>query len=101
MKERKCLEFYYDSKIYNREEIEQNIEETKKEFPKQDIEVAVNLNQWGVYEITFYFNDKKKKKEELPEMLYIFEKPSKIKKVIYQEPKKYGQYKSTRTYRPY
>lgn len=100
-KNRKCLEYYLDSRIYNIEEIRKNIEETKKEFPKKEIEVDIKLNNWGVYIITFYFEDKKKK--EKPEISYIFEKAPQKKqnnKKKYYESKKYGQYKETKTYRP-
>ena len=33
----KCLEYYLDSKVYNYEDVEKNIEETKKDFPKKEI----------------------------------------------------------------
>ena len=35
----KCLEYYLDSKVYNYEDVEKNIEETKKDFPKKKFSV--------------------------------------------------------------
>lgn len=58
MNKSKCLEYYLDSRTYNQEELQKNIEETKKEFPKQKIAVDVEMNQFGMYVITFYFENK-------------------------------------------
>lgn len=55
----KCLEYYLDSRIYNYEQVQKNIDETKKEFPKQDITVEVKMNQFGMYIITLYLKNKK------------------------------------------
>ena len=54
----KCLEYYLDSRIYNYEQVQKNIDETKKEFPKQDITVEVKMNQFGMYIITLYLKNK-------------------------------------------
>lgn len=81
----KYLEYYMDSKIYSKDEVQKSIDETKKEFPKKEIDVQVHLNRFGVYVVTFAFfkQDKIQKR---------FEKYSN---------KKYGQYKATGVYRPY
>lgn len=104
IKNKKCLEYYFDSRIYDKEEIKKNIEATKKEFPKKEFEVDIQLNEWGVYIITFYFEDKKRKRNKA-ENLYIVENNSKKqkqdRKQKYYGAKKYGQYKSTGIYRPY
>ena len=55
----KCLECYLDSKVYNYEDIEKNIEETKKDFPKKKFSVNVTTNSFGMYVITFNFENKK------------------------------------------
>lgn len=71
----RCLEYYLDSKIYNQEEVQKNIDETKKEFPNKEITVDISMNKFGMYVITFYFENKntifnrikiylKKKKQE-------------------------------------
>lgn len=54
----KCLEYYFDSRRYNQEEIQKNIDETKKEFPNKEITVEVSINSFGMYVITFYFENK-------------------------------------------
>lgn len=54
----KYLEYYMDSKKYSEEEVEKSINETKKEFPNKKIDVEVYLNNFGVYVITFKFNNK-------------------------------------------
>ena len=58
MEKTKCIEYYLDSKIYSNEDVQKNIEETKKEFPKKDIKVDVKLNQFGMYVITYNFENK-------------------------------------------
>mgnify|MGYP001195578496 FL=1 len=55
----KCLEYYLDSKVYNYEDVEKNIEETKKDFPKKKFSVNVTTNSFGMYVITFNFENKK------------------------------------------
>ena len=47
-----------DSKIYGKDEVQKSIEDTKKEFPNKEIEVQVNLNEFGVYIIKFTFKNK-------------------------------------------
>ena len=58
MKENKSLQYYLDSRIYSQEEVKQSIEETKKEFPNRKAEVKVTLNEYGMYMITFQFENK-------------------------------------------
>lgn len=122
MQQKKCLEYYLDSKIYNNEEIQKNIEETKKEFPKKKIRVDIQLNSFGMYIITFYFENRESifhkikvyfKKKKNNKILLLQEKnDSKIENKTTREDKtkkrlekyygqKYGQYKKTQTYRPY
>ena len=122
MQQKKCLEYYLDSKIYNNEEIQKNIEETKKEFPKKKIKVDIQLNSFGMYIITFYFENRESifhkikvyfKKKKNNKILLLQEKnDSKIENKTTREDKtkkrlekyygqKYVQYKKTQTYRPY
>lgn len=58
MKKGKCLEYYMDAKQYNPEDVQKSIDETKKEFSNKKVEVDVSMNQFGVYIITFYFQNK-------------------------------------------
>lgn len=138
----KCLEYYLDSKIYNDMEVQESINETKKEFKNKEISVEVSLNCYGVYIITFYFENKDtlfnkikiifKKKQKTTYLLkenneikneetksiedikYIpntrrnninaskREKNNKEKSRLEKYyGNKYGQYKTTKVYRPY
>ena len=116
MKNQKCLKYYLDSKIYSSEEVQKNIEQTKKEFPKKDIKVDVELNQFGMYIIKFYFENKNtvwnniivylKKKNKTP--LLLKENNTNIKakdkgksRLERYYGRQYGIYKETKTYRPY
>lgn len=58
MNRNKCLEYYLDSRIYNKEEVQKNIDETKKEFSNKEITVDIAINKFGMYVITFYFENK-------------------------------------------
>ncbi len=118
MNRTKYLEYYMDSKIYSKDEVEKSIDETKKEFPKKEIDVQVHLNNFGVYIITFIFKNKnsfiknifiklrlkKKNKLLLAENTKKDKKPKedKMQKRFEKYSNKiYGQYKATHTYRPY
>ena len=58
MNKTKHVEYYMDSKIYSKAEVQKSIDETKKEFPNRQIDVQVQLNKFGVYIITFTFKNK-------------------------------------------
>ncbi len=108
MNQNKNLEYYLDSRIYSSEEIQKSIEETKREFPNKKAKVSIGLNNFGVYVITFKFENKntyfnkikirfwKKFKKTL-----LLENDNKSRLEQYYGQKRYGQYKSTGTYRPY
>ncbi len=94
------LQYYLDSRIYSSEEIQKSIDETKKDFPNKNIKVTLSLNDFGVYIITFKFENK----NTLFDKIKIkFRK--KLKKQIlleeYSSKPQYGKYKETKTYRPY
>ncbi len=112
MNQTKYLEYYMDSKIYNKDEVQKSIDETKKEFPNKQIDVQVHLNNFGVYVITFTFKNrnrfiknifiklKLKKKNKL--LLTENTKKDKVQERYEKYNNKvYGQYKATHTYRPY
>ncbi len=97
MEQNKNLEYYLDSRIYSSEEVEKSIEETKKEFPNKNVKVNIALNDFGMYIITFKFETKNTYFNKIKVKLWRkFRKTPSIK-----EPKKYGQYKATKTYHPY
>lgn len=125
----KYLEYYLDSKIYTNEEVRKSIEETKKEFPNKNIKVNVSLNEFGVYIITFKFENKNtylskikilfkgkrdnkliaeekaenKSQRELQRKTKNLKEQEKIQNRVnqYFGNNLYGQYKSTGSYRPY
>ena len=125
MLKQKIVENYFDSKIYSNQEILQKIEETKKEYNKKIVDIDINLNEFGVYVVTYYFKvsdnifhkifikikHRKKKNETklLQEKSFSFDKKSreerkqeKIKARMQKySSNKYGMYKSTGTYKPY
>lgn len=104
----KNLEYYLDSRIYSKEEVQQSIEETKKEFSNKNVKVSVTLNDFGMYLITFEFENKstffnkiiikiwRKFKKTL-----MLEDGEKSRLEQYSGNKHYGQYKETKTYKPY
>lgn len=108
MSTNKYLEYYLNSEEYSTEDVEKNIEETKKEFPDRDINVDVFLNQFGVYVITFEFRNKNtyfnkikiwfrnKKKSKKPLLL---EENKIIKETITESIKKDKEVKKTRNER--
>ena len=97
MNETKYLEYYMDSRIYTSEQVQESIEETKKEFPNKKIKVTLALNDFGVYIITFKFENKNNYFNKL-----IIKLKSKFKRqMLLNEYKEYGQYKTTKIYRPY
>ena len=57
MLKQRVVENYFDSKIYSNQEIIQSIEETKKEYSKKIVDVDINLNEFGVYVVTYYFKN--------------------------------------------
>ena len=54
----KCLKCYYDSSVYSSEQVQENIDEVKKQFPNKKIKVKLALNDFGAYVISFEFENK-------------------------------------------
>lgn len=101
MNNSKCLEYYLDSKIYDYESVQKSIDETKKEYDKKDIEVNIELNKYGMYVITFYFKNKDTFFNKIRLFFRRKNKPMLQAKSMNYENNKYGQYKQTKTYKPY
>ena len=125
MLKQRIVENYFDSKIYSNQEIMQSIEETKKEYTKKIVDVDINLNEFGVYVVTYYFKNqdnifqkifiKIKQKRKKNKTVLIQEKSQGYEKMTREERKqekirkrmekysgnKYGIYKQTRKYKPY
>ena len=56
--EAKTVEYCFDSKVYSGEDIKRKIEQIKREFSRisnKPIEVRVELNELGIYVLTFIF----------------------------------------------
>ena len=120
MLKQKIVENYFDAKLYTNQEIIESIEKTKKEYAKKIINVDINLNEFGVFVVTYYFKvsenifqkifikikqrrkDRKikllqEKNENLEER-----KKDKIEKRFEKySGNRYGEYKNTGTYKPY
>lgn len=108
MKQNKNLEYYLDSRIYSSEEVQKSIEKTKKEFPNKKVKVTVRLNEFGVYIITFQFENKYNYFNKIKISLWrkfqknlLLDNGSKSRLEQYYGENRYGKYKTTKTYRPY
>lgn len=125
MLKQRIVENYFDAKAYSNQEILQSIEKTKKEYSKKIIDVDINLNEFGVYVVTYYFKTsnnvfqkifiKIKQRRKKNKTVLLQEKSLEHEKLTREERKrekirkrmekysgnKYGVYKETRTYKPY
>ena len=87
MKSEKLLEYYLDSKSYTYEEIKKNIENIKNEFPNKNVETTITLNNFGVYIVTFKFENKNtftddaSLLEALGQRVYVYENSAGNKKI--------------------
>ena len=101
MNNSKCLVYYLDSKKYNYESVQKSIDETKKEYSKKHIDVDVQINNFGMYVITFYI---KNKNTFFNKIRLFFRRKNKLllqEKNVKKEEHKYGEYKPGTIYRPY
>ncbi len=105
--EGKCIEYYFDSKTFTKDQLIKSIEEAKLEFPSKKVESNLFLNQWGVYILKINFKDKIeyvenfKEKRKNRKVLLLTEKNRKVsEKRTSLLNRKYGQYKKTGEYRP-
>lgn len=87
MNEKKCIEYYFDSKQYNKKEILENIEIEKKEFPKQQFNVNIALNKYGIYVVRLECKNNK--------IAVLKNKKNRKNKVT-----SYGKYRETKTFSP-
>lgn len=101
IKERKCLEIYLDSKQNGNEEIEKKIKEARKEFPKKEISTHVSLNEFGMYVITLDFRNRDNYWNRLRERRNARKTLLIEEKMLNNNQKNYGEYKATKTFKPY
>lgn len=107
LKEEKCVEYFFDSRKYTKEQILESIEKEELGFEKKKSEISIILNQYGIYEVKVKFLNNKllefKKK-----ITNNIENKQKVKtRKTYKgyetyngDNKVYGQYKNTKTYQP-
>lgn len=93
----KCFKYYLDSGKYNKEELTQKIEESKKDFHDKKIQIEIELNDYGMYIINFYFETKK----TIFDKIKISIKNKNKNRINRYYGKRYGIYKRTETYQPY
>ena len=101
MEQKKYLEYYLDSKIYSKKDIEKEIEKTRSEFCKKQIRASVALNKFGVYIITFEIENKNNYFNKIKIQLIKKLKKQPLLRDANRTKRQYGQYKSTKTYKPY
>ena len=70
-------------------------------YQTKDIEVNIEINKYGMYIITFYFKNKDTFFNKIRLFFRRKNKPMLQAKSMNYENNKYGQYKETKTYRPY
>lgn len=108
MYQSKNLEYYLDSRIYSSEDVQKRIEKTKKEFSNKKVEANVYLNTFGVYVITFKFENKNTYLNKIKigigrkfQKTLLLDSGNKSRLEQYYGKNRYGQYESMGTYRPY
>lgn len=108
MQKIKTVQYYFDAKTYDKTKILENLKnQEKEEFFNKTAKINISLNEFGVYVATLTFEPKEN------HFLKIIQMPKKEKNVTKNEEKKsryerlisterkYGQYKQTKTYKPY
>ena len=88
--EERCIEYYFDSKYHNKQEILENMETEIKKFEKKKAEVQISLNDYGIYVVKLIFTKKKKERTG-----FIFFNNNKQEKE-----RVFGSYKPTKNYMP-
>lgn len=107
----KCVEYYFDSKEYNKFQVIENMKREELEFEKKKAKISIKLNEYGIYvaqlkflnnqlsiinnEIIAKIVDKRKIKNKTKTR-----KTYKGYETYNGNNKIYGQYKATRTYEP-
>ena len=104
MEQNKNLEYYLDSRIYSSEDVQKSIEKTKKEFPNKNVKVSITLNEFGMYMITFQFENKNTFFNRIVIRIWrrfqnrkLLNSGNQNRWETYSGERRYGQYKTTRT----
>ena len=101
MDNRKRLVYYLDSKKYYYVKVQESIDVTKKEYGKKDIEVNVEINEYGMYVITFNIKNKNTFFNKIRLFFRKKNKPLLQESNKKDEEKVYGKYKCGILYHPY
>lgn len=104
LKKEKCVEYFFDSRRYDEEQILQRIEQEEKGFEKNKSEINIRLNEYGIYEVKLSFIDNKlsifKFKPKKENRQRNIRKTYKGYETYSSDDKIYGKYKGTKTYQP-
>lgn len=109
IKKEKCVEYYFDSREYNKTQVIKNIEREQLEFEKKKSEINISLNEYGIYVVRLKFlnnelsvvrNKLMKKLENENRHILKVKKTYKGYGTYDGDDKVYGQYKTTKTYQP-
>lgn len=98
----KCVEYYFDSNKYTKEEIIQQMKKEQLEFEKKKSEISIKLNKYGIYVVKLRFLNKdltvvqKHKINIIP----VKHKTYKGYNTYNSNNRIYGKYKVTKTYNP-
>lgn len=105
IKQERFVEYYFDSKEYNKFQVIENMKKEQLGFEKKESEIIVTLNEYGIYiaRLRFlnnklhYINNKNViKKERKKELRHILQQ----RKEYNSNNRIYGKYKATKTYQP-
>lgn len=55
----KCVEYFFDSKKYSKEEIIENMENEELGFERCKSDLRISLNKYGIYVVKLIYNDDK------------------------------------------
>lgn len=112
IKKEKSVEYYFDSKKYNKTQVMQNMQKEQMEFPKKQGNISITLNEYGIYIARLDFLNNKisviNNKYIQKIMGKIYKTHKERMKNTYKgyetyngENKIYGKYKETKLYEPF
>lgn len=105
IKQEKFVEYYFDSREFNKFQVIENMKKEQLGFEKKESEIIITLNKYGIYIARLRFlNDKLSyinnkviiKRERKRELKH----NSQEKKEYDANNRIYGKYKETKTYQP-
>lgn len=109
IKKEKCVEYYFDSKKYDKSQILENMRIEQIGFEKKEANISITLNEYGIYIVKLsFFNNKLpiinrkviKNTEDKKNSKVKIRKTYKGYETYNESNKIYGQYKTTKTFQP-